>query len=306
MKKVIVTGGSGFIGSHILEELQQQGYESYNIDIKKPTYIKDNFIQCDVRSETDVLEIFAEIDPDYVIHLAAQTSVPYSMKNATDDAINNIIGTVNVLEACKAMNVKKIIFASTAAVYGDPDSLPIKEESPLRPLSPYGQSKKTAEEYIRLYRELYGLKYVILRFGNVFGPRQKHGGEAGVISIFMNQIIQNHPIEVYGSGNQTRDFIYVKDIVKANLVALKNDESDTFNISSETQMKINDIISDIEHVVNKKLHVTYKDRRLGDIEHNVLSTDKAKNQLKWKPLYSFKEGLSDYYHYLMKEMQVHA
>ena len=196
--KVLVTGGSGFIGSNLVDELVEQGFEVCVLDMCKPNYKNDKakYYILEITSD-DVEKIFLQEKPDYVVHLAAQASVSVSVKDPKLDCMSNIYGTLNIIENCKKYNVKKMLAASTAAIYGAPEYLPVDEDHELNPMSPYGLSKKVMEEYIKMS----GLNYVIFRFSNVYGPRQAFGGEAGVVSIFINNLIQNKEITIFGDGN---------------------------------------------------------------------------------------------------------
>jgi UDP-glucose 4-epimerase len=189
--------------------------------------------------------------------------------------------------------VNKIVFASSAAVYGYSESLPILESAALNPLSFYGLSKMCAEEYIRLYSELYSLSYTILRFSNVYGERQNSQGEAGVISIFINQALNQKPATIFGDGKQTRDFIYVKDVVSANVAAIENSLSGTFNISSNSRTAVNEVLSIIEMVTNTEMRKVKQPARKGEILNSQLSNKKALLLLNWEPKYTLVKGLKE-------------
>ena len=297
-KKVMVTGGAGFIGSHIVDELINKNYQVAVIDnliTGNRSNLPDNitFYHIDIKEKEHLETIFSKERPDIVIHLAAQTSVGDSVNRPSYDGHNNILATINILDCCKNYKVKKLIFASSAAVYGHTEDLPIKETNPLKPLSFYGLSKLTAEEYIQLYSKIFDLPYTILRFSNVYGERQNSHGEAGVISIFINQSLKQEPVTIFGDGLQTRDFIYVKDVAAANIAAIENGLNDTFNISSNTRTSVNEVlkvISDINRKEFIKIHHPFKP---GEIIDSQLCNDKAINSLKWNPKYSLIEGLKE-------------
>lgn len=297
-KKVMVTGGAGFIGSHIVDELINKNYQVAVIDnliTGNRSNLPDNitFYHIDIKEKEHLETIFSKERPDIVIHLAAQTSVGDSVNRPSYDGHNNILATINILDCCKNYKVKKLIFASSAAVYGHTEDLPIKETNPLKPLSFYGLSKLTAEEYIQLYSKIFDLPYTILRFSNVYGERQNSHGEAGVISIFINQSLKQEPVTIFGDGLQTRDFIYVKDVAAANITAIENGLNDTFNISSNTRTSVNEVlkvISDINRKEFIKIHHPFKP---GEIIDSQLCNDKAINSLKWNPKYSLIEGLKE-------------
>jgi UDP-glucose 4-epimerase len=287
--KVLVTGGLGFIGSHIVDGLIGEGYDVVVVDnmvsgIRKNLHSQATFYEMDIRDQ-EIETVFRTEKPDCVIHQAAQVSVQHSMENPLYDCSQNIIATINLLNACKKFGVKKFIFASTAAIYGVPEDFPIKEDHKLRPLSFYGLSKATCEEYIRRYCKLYDIDYTILRYANVYGPRQSKDGEAGVITIFINQLMNKNPINVYGDGKQTRDFIYVKDVARANILALTRAHNKTINISSNKETSLNHLIQEltVHFGGNKDIIINYLDKRPGDISRSCLSNVRAKTDLTWEP-----------------------
>ena len=229
MEKVLITGGSGFIGSHVVDKFIANNYEvvvvdnlvtgNYkNIDGKKITFVNE-----DIRNIKKLEEIFVNNKISHVIHMAAQVSVSASVENIKYDAEENIIALINILELSKKYGIKKVLFSSTAAVYGIPEEVPSKESNKTSPLSPYGLSKLVGEEYLKMYSKLFGVNYVILRYANVYGPRQSANREAGVVSIFNDKIKENSDIFIEGDGNQTRDFVYVKDVANANYLCTVED-----------------------------------------------------------------------------------
>ena len=224
MGKILITGGAGFIGSHIADRFEKESYEIIIVDnlvggkLENIKYLKNyKFYEADIRNREELEKIFAENEGvSYVFHEAAQVSVSVSVNNVHYDAEENVIGLINVLDMCRKYNVEKILFASTAAAYGIPESSVSKEDSRIAPLSPYGLSKVFGENYIRMYNSLFGLNYVIFRYSNVYGPRQSAHGEAGVVSIFNDRIRADEEVFIDGDGEQTRDFIYVKDVANAD------------------------------------------------------------------------------------------
>ena len=298
MTKVLVTGGAGFIGSHIVEKLVDDNYEVVIVDnlgtgLKNNINISAKFYECDITSDK-IYHIVEESKPNYIIHQAAQVSVARSIEEIQKDAEINILGSIKLIDAAIKNNVKKIVFASSAAVYGNPVHVPVNTKHPINPLSPYGLSKYTIEKYLRLTKEIYGLDFAILRYSNVYGPRQSSNGEGGVVSIFFNNIINNLPIEIHGDGNQTRDFIYVKDVANANVLALKNGSGKTLNISTGIGVSINELYEEIRTITNKSSKVNYTKKRTGDIDHSILDNSLTKYVLDWKPNYSLKNGLEEY------------
>ncbi|GAM15405.1 NAD-dependent epimerase/dehydratase family protein [Mesobacillus selenatarsenatis] len=298
--KVLVTGGAGFIGSTIAEELLKAGHEVFivdNLSTGKREYVPSRtaFFPVDLLDSGDLSVVFKLVRPNVVIHQAAQVSVPKSLVDPCTDADINISGTLSLLKLCEQYKTEKIIFASSAAVYGNPQYLAVDEEHPLQPESFYGLSKLTGEHYIRLYSTLYGIDYSILRYANVFGPKQDPRGEGGVISIFMDLLKQRKPLSIYGDGEQTRDFIYVKDIAAANLAALSAGRKATFNIGTNTKTSLNTLVRHLEKVSNTRLVVSNEASRPGDILHSQLDNTLATQELNWTPQYTLEQGLAETY-----------
>lgn len=302
--KILVTGGAGFIGSHVVEKLLQEKCQVVIID-NLSTGLQENinkaakFIKMDIRSN-QLLELFTEEKFDGVIHLAAQTMVHKSLEMPDYDCDVNISGTVNILEACRKTNVKRIIFSSTAAVYGNVTTLPVVEAMPKAPTSFYGLSKLTCEQYLALYHQLYGLEYVVLRYANVYGERQGDGGEGGVISIFSRKINQGESLLIFGDGSQTRDFIYVGDIANANYQSLLTiHQNNVYNISTQTETSINSLIEYMSQVAGKEISKICGDLREGDIYKSSLSNAAAQHNLNWQPCTTLLDGLAKTYHSLI-------
>lgn len=295
-EKVLVTGGCGFIGSHIVETLLEKDYEVFvidNLSSGKRENISNGNVKIHVKDVTDekVIDIVKEIAPQYIIHQAAQVSVPFSIENLVQDTDINIKGTINIIEGARQSGVKKIVFASSAAVYGNPEYLPVDIKHPTNPLSPYGLSKLTVEKYLALAKKIYGLDYTVLRYSNVYGPRQDALGEGGVIAIFSERITSDKSVKIFGNGEQTRDFIYVKDVAHANVKALKYGNELILNVSSAEKISINDLYNTINDILNKNVIPNYEQERAGDIVHSLLDNSNTIEELKWKPSFSLKEGL---------------
>lgn len=306
--KALVTGGAGFIGSHTVDKMLDKGWEVVVLD-NLSTGLRANvadgvkFVKMDIL-DVELLNVFSQERFDCVVHLAAQTSVPYSVDHPDIDCQVNLLGMVNVLEACRKTGVKRVVFASSAAVYGDADCLPIVEEAHLKPGSFYGLTKYTGEKYLALYSQIHQLDYVVLRYANVYGERQGDGGEGGVVSIFTRKLHQNQPICIFGDGGQTRDFIYVGDVAEANCQALMAHTrvNRVYNISSQTQTSVNDLIAILAAVADKPIDRSYLPPREGDIYHSTLSNRAALAGIGWQPYMPLPEGLRRTYHALNKAM----
>jgi UDP-glucose 4-epimerase len=302
--KVLITGGAGFIGHHFVEKLVKENIDVVIVDnlssgSKEQIPKSAVFYEANIE-DVNIEDIFACEKPDYVVHLAAQVSVQISMSNPLVDCQTNIAGTINLLENCVKYKVKKFIFASSAAIYGEPEYLPIDEDHPQHPISFYSLSKQTSEQYIRLFSNHFGLNYSILRFANVFGPGQNSHGEAGVISIFLHSILEHTAPIIYG-GEQTRDFVYVKDIADAIYSALSKGRNQTYNISTNTETKINDLLTIMLKKVNSNLIPVVKPQRVGDIGQSRLDNMKARTDLLWVPRYSLDRGIKETVDLILKK-----
>lgn len=293
---ICVTGGAGFIGSHLVDRLIALGHTVLVIDnlstgVRAFINKAAHFVELDVR-DPKLVTIFEDFKPSIVFHEAAQTMVPSSMENPKYDCDVNLLGLINVLDACRHVNVDQFLMPSSAAVYGDLAVLPLTEELSGKPSSFYGLTKLTAEGYLRIYQEAFGLHTVCFRYANVYGPRQGDGGEGGVISIFNRLIVEGQPLTVYGDGEQTRDFIYVDDVVEANIKAMGNLKcSGIYNVSTNTGTSVNELITKFRTISDTDFIVHYEAERIGDIKHSRLSNTKAETDFGFVASTTLDDGL---------------
>ena len=301
---ILVTGGAGFIGSHLVRHLLAKGENVTALD-NLSTGLAENLppeaklVEMDILDE-ELPKVVAAGAFDAIVHLAAQTMVDTSIKNPLLDTRENLLGTVQVLEAARAANVKRVIFASTAAAYGDvkEDDLPVREAQPTEPMSFYGLSKLSVEKYLEMYRKIYGMEYVVLRFANVYGERQGDGGEGGVISIFAKAVAEGRDITIYGDGEQTRDFVYAGDIAEGILAALRTEEVNAaYNLSTQTETSLRELVSLLAEIRGREIVPKYGAEREGDIYKSMLSNSRARRGLDWQPATTLADGLRRTYEY---------
>ena len=299
--RITVTGGAGFIGSHLVDRLIEDGHTVQVIDNlytgnKEFVHSKAQFVELDIR-DPKLYSVLEEFRPDYIFHEAAQTEVSTSMSDPMLDCDINLMGLINLLNAAVKLDVKKFLMPSSAAVYGNLDTLPLNEEMIGNPSSFYGLTKLTTEHYLRIYHESFGLPYICYRYSNVFGPRQGNGGEGGVISIFAKAIVQGSPIIVYGDGKQTRDFIYVDDVVEANILGMQHQVTGIYNVSTGISSSVNLLVDEFRNISGKDIEVVYDKPRLGDIRDSVLAIDKSEKELLFTAKYNLHDGLIKTYEY---------
>jgi UDP-glucose 4-epimerase len=294
--KIAVTGGAGFIGSNIVDAYIAAGHEVVvfdNFSTGKPQHLnpKARLYTVDI-NHNSVHEIFARERFDVLNHHAAQISVRASVENPMDDAATNIIGSINLYEAARKSGVKKIIFASSGgAVYGEQRAFPATEHHSKRPCSPYGVSKLANEKYITCYHAMYGIEYVILRYTNVYGPRQNPHGEAGVVAIFIEKMLRGEQPIINGSGTQTRDYVYIDDVVQANLDALQSETKGVFNVCTATEHSVNTLFHLIKGYTQSSCRELHAPPKLGEQMRSVCSYERIKSVTGWTPKVSLENGL---------------
>jgi UDP-glucose 4-epimerase len=294
--KVLVTGGAGFIASHAADAYVNAGHEVVVVDdlsrgTKSNVNPKARFYLCDIRDRDAVEKIFLLERPTVVNHHAAQMDVRRGVREPLFDAQVNILGSLNLIEAGLAHGTKRFIYiASAGAGYGEPKQMPVPEDAPINPITPYGISKHTIEHYLFTFQALYGLEYVVLRYGNVYGPRQSSQGEAGVFAIFSERMLAGLQPVIYGDGHKVRDYIYVSDVVAANVAALTRGTNEIFNISTGVATSDLEVFQLVRDLLGKQVTPTYVARRAGEIDNICLDISKARRLLQWEPSVAISEG----------------
>lgn len=295
--KILVTGGAGFIGSNIVDAYIAAGHQVTVIDNLYSGKVKNinkraKFYQVDIRDAAKVAKIFKREKFEIVNHLAAQMDVRKSVIDPIFDAQVNVLGTVNLLENSVKNKIKKFIFSSSGGVmYGECGKNAPTEAAGANPLSPYGVTKRTAEIYLNYYATTYGLKYLIFRYGNVYGPRQDPHGEAGVVAIFIQRMLGGEPVKIFGTGQQLRDYVYVGDVVRANVLGLSKGNNEIINIGTQKASSVNCLFNMLKEIIAYRKNPLYKPARLGELDKNFLNNQKANTLLGWKPQVDFKYGL---------------
>lgn len=297
MAKILVTGGAGFIGSHVVDLFLEKGYEVVILDDlstgrESNLNPRAKFYKMDIRSP-QVRSVFEAERPDYISHHAAQMDVRRSVAQPLFDADVNILGSINLIECAKEFGVKHFVYISTGgAVYGEPEYVPCDEAHPINPICQYGASKHTVEHYLFMYHVNYGLNYTVLRYPNVYGPRQDPHGEAGVVAIFTGKMLASEPVTINGDGEQTRDFVYVGDCAYANYLAVTVEhQPGIYNIGWGRPTSVNDIFRTLAKVTGYPLQPNYGPAKVGETRHIYLEAGKAKRELGWTPTLSLEEGL---------------
>jgi UDP-glucose 4-epimerase len=298
--KILVTGGAGFIGSHTVDALGEAGGHEISVidDLSagKRGQINSSarFYQADLRDAAAVRGVFERERPEVMIHLAAQMDVRRSVADPAFDAQVNLVGFLNLMEAGREYGLGRVVFSSTGgAIYGEQECFPCDEEHPLRPVSPYGVAKLATEKYLFFYHAQYGIRYTALRYANVYGPRQDPHGEAGVVAIFCGRILEGRPVTIYGDGGQTRDYVYVADVVRANLAALKSGVSGAFNVGTGVETSVNQLYDALTRIAGVDLKPEYGPARPGEQRRSVILLERAAHKLNWHPEVALADGLAE-------------
>ncbi|WP_457620664.1 SDR family oxidoreductase [Methanopyrus sp.] len=307
---ILVTGGAGFIGSHVVEELVDRGYDVVvldNFSMGREENLREvmddiEIVRADVTDPRAVERTFREYRPEAVIHLAAQVNVRYSMESPFVDARINALGTLNLVSLAAEHNVERFVYASSGgAVYGEPEYLPVDEEHPTRPISNYGVSKLAGECYVRVYAERDGFEYVILRYANVYGPRQDPRGEAGVIPIFLLRAARGEPLTVFGDGEQTRDFVFVEDVARVTAEALERGEG-VYNIGTGRETSVNDVVNAVKAVTGIDVEVVHEKSRPGEVRRIYLDPSRAREELGFEPRVDLEEGIERTWEWIRRKI----
>jgi UDP-glucose 4-epimerase len=298
MSKILITGGAGFIASHVADGYLALGHEVVILDDLSTGHRANipssaHFYQADLTDEAELTRILETERPDVVNHHAAQKSVPVSVKDPAEDARINIIGSVRLLELSRRQGVKKVIFISTGgAIYGEATQIPTSEEYPAWPVSPYGIAKLSVEHYLFYYASQFDMPSVVLRYANVYGPRQDPHGEAGVVAIFVQRLLAGEECVIYGDGGQTRDYVYVGDLVRANVAALDERVRGTFNLGTGVETTVNELYRELQSVMGVDRPARHAPARTGEQRRSAVAIGKAEREMGWRPEMSLRDGLA--------------
>ena len=303
--KILVTGGAGFIASHITDAIINEGHSVTVVDnlstgFEKNVNPKAKFVKADI-VDSSLLQLFEKEKFDVVNHHAAQMDVRKSVADPSFDANTNILGTINLLQCCIKTGVKKFMFASTGgAVYGEQSYYPADEIHPTAPLSPYGISKLAVEKYLFFYKSQYDFEYTVLRYANIYGPRQNSKGEAGVVAIFSTKLLANEQPIINGTGKQTRDYVFVGDVVKANLITLKDDACDIYNVGTAKETDVNELFNKLNKLAGSNKEEKHGPAAPGEQMRSVITSEKLFKKFNWKPSTTLDNGLKETVEYFRK------
>ncbi len=303
--RILVSGGAGFIGSHVVDRLIEAGHTVTVVDnlitgVRGNVNPQASFHPLDIASP-EVASLFTETAPEVVYHLAAQMNVTASVADPTFDAMTNVVGTIALLESAVRTGVKRFIFSSSGGtIYGAPEVLPATEDTPPAPMSPYAASKLAAEEYLKMYARAHPLTYVILRYSNVYGPRQIPHGECGVCAVLANLMLTGQTPTLYGFGKPVRDYVYVDDVARANVLALHKGDNRIINISQGTGTTVTELFAALKEVIGFDKEPHLREIRPGEVEKNICANDLAKRIFGWEPNVGLLEGLQATIQYISR------
>jgi UDP-glucose 4-epimerase len=302
--KILVTGGAGFIGSHTVDALVASGQHQVsiidNLSAGKRHQVNAaaRFHEIDLRDADAVKRVIAAETPEVIVHLAAQMDVRRSVADPAFDAQVNVVGFLNLIESARQHGLRRVIFSSTGgAIYGEQETFPAPEDHPLHPVSPYGITKMATEAYLFFYKVQYGIDYTALRYGNVYGPRQDPHGEAGVVAIFCGRMLEQKPCSIYGDGKQTRDYVFVGDVARANIAAANSNVSGAINIGTGIETSVNDLYHTLGTVADVTRAPEYGPARPGEQSRSVISPARAAQLLNWRPQVDLAHGLDQTFTY---------
>jgi UDP-glucose 4-epimerase len=306
--RILVTGGAGFIGSHTVEALVREGVgdvavvDNLSSGRREQLNSAARLHKVDLRDAGAVAAVIEREKPSVIFHFAAQMDVRRSVADPVLDAEVNIVGFLGLIETARRRGLKRIIFASTGgAIYGEQDQLPTGEDCPPQPVSPYGVAKLATENYLYFYRVQYGVDYLALRYANVYGPRQDPHGEAGVVAIFCHRILDGRPVTIYGDGEQTRDYVHVKDVVRANLMAFSSPVSGALNIGTGIETSVNRLYDELQQRAGVSRPAEYAPARPGEQRRSAISPARAAATLGWSPAVTLSDGLGETFEYFARE-----
>jgi UDP-glucose 4-epimerase len=309
--KVLVTGGAGFIGSHVADALIDAGHEVHIIDNLSGGFTTNVpadafFHEMDIRDE-DIRHLWEKHQFEVLYHLAAQMDVRTSVRDPKYDADINVLGFINLMEAGRDNGLKKVVFSSTGgAIYGEPEYTPQDEDHVEQPLSPYGITKLVTERYLYFYEQTHGIDWVALRYANVYGPRQNAHGEAGVVAIFTERMLRDQQAYINGDGKQTRDYVFVEDVVQANMKALDYDQNGIFNVGTEVETNVIELFKILQKLTGTSIQLEHAEGKPGEQQRSVVGTDKIKKELGWEQHYDLEEGLEKTVEWFKQKMEAQA